>query len=194
MRTYEALYIISPEMDESGIQTVVTNVEALIANGGGTIVRSDVWGKRKLAYTIKKHIEGVYVVLRFEIDPDSIKRLEQQLKLMDPVIRYMVLYLDAQTLKLEEEQQRQYEEALRASTARRSGDDDDDDNDDGDERVPTRRRPEEDVAAEKKPTEVVEDKPAGVEEDKPAEVEEEKPAVVEEEKPAEVADDSGDEG
>ncbi len=142
MRTYEALYIISPELDESAIQTVAADVEALISNSGGTIVRSDVWGKRKLAYTINKHVEGVYIVLRFEANPEFIKRFEQQLRLMEPVIRYLVLYLDAQTLKLEEEQQKQYEEALQASAARRSrGDDDDDDDDDeGDERIPTPRR------------------------------------------------------
>lgn len=139
MRTYEALYIVSPELDDSAIQTVVADVEKLITSNGGTIVRSDVWGKRKLAYTIKKHVEGVYVVLRFEANPEFIKRFEQQLRLMDPIIRYMTLYLDEQTLKLEAEQQRQYEEALRASAARRSREDDDDDDDDDDER-PTRRR------------------------------------------------------
>lgn len=139
MRTYEALYIVSPELDDSAIQTVVADVEKLITNSGGTIVRSDVWGKRKLAYMIKKHVEGVYVVLRFEANPESIKRFEQQLRLMDPIIRYMTLYLDEQTLKLEAEQQRQYEEAMRASAARRASGDDDDDDDDGDERVPDRR-------------------------------------------------------
>jgi small subunit ribosomal protein S6 len=141
LRTYEALYILSPELDESAIQTIAADVEGMISNNGGTIVRSDVWGKRKLAYTINKHVEGVYIVLRFEANPEFIKRLEQQLRLMEPVIRYLVLYLDAQTLKLEAEQQKQYEEALQASAARRSrGEDDDDDDDEGDERIPTPRR------------------------------------------------------
>ncbi|HDP34308.1 MAG TPA: 30S ribosomal protein S6 [Candidatus Hydrogenedentes bacterium] len=141
MRTYEALYIVSPDLEDSAIQTIVADVERLITGNGGTIVRSDVWGKRKLAYTIKKHVEGVYVVLRFEANPDFIKRFEQQMRLMESVIRYMVLHLDAQTLKLEAEQQRQYEEALRASAARRSqGEGDDDDDDEGDERIPTRKR------------------------------------------------------
>lgn len=143
MRTYEALYIVSPELDDSAIQTVVADVAGLITNSGGTIVRSDVWGKRKLAYTIKKHVEGVYVVIRFEANPESIKRLEQQLRLMDSIIRFLVLYLDEQTLKLEAEQQRQQEEAQRLSAARRSrGEDDDDeeDDDDDDEHIPMRRR------------------------------------------------------
>jgi len=141
LRTYEALYIVSPELDDSAIQTVVADVEKLITNSGGTIVRSDVWGKRKLAYTINKHVEGVYVVLRFEANPEFIRRFEQQLRLMDPIIRYMTLYLDAPTLKLEAEQQRQYEEAMRASAARRSrGEDDDDDDDDDDDHIPARRR------------------------------------------------------
>lgn len=130
MRTYEALYIIHPDMDDNTIQTITTDVEQLITNNGGSIVRSDVWGKRKLAYMIDKQTEGVYVVLRFQANPEFIHRLEQHFKLLETVIRYMVLYLDAKTLKLEEQQQRQYEEDLRQSAARRSQSDDDDDDDD----------------------------------------------------------------
>lgn len=140
MRTYEALYIISPELDDSAIQTVVADVEKFITSSNGTIVRSDVWGKRKLAYTIRKHTEGVYVVLRFLASPDSIKRLEQQLKLTEAVIRYMVLYLDDKTLKLEQEQARRYEESLRLSTERRNRREDDDDDDDDEDDSDSRRR------------------------------------------------------
>lgn len=132
MRTYEALYIIHPDMDDNTIQTITTDVEQLITNNGGSIVRSDVWGKRKLAYMIDKQTEGVYVVLRFQANPEFIHRLEQHFKLLETVIRYMVLYLDAKTLKLEEQQQRQYEEDLRQSAARRSQSDDDDDDDEED--------------------------------------------------------------
>lgn len=130
MRTYEALYIINPELDDNAIQTITTDVEQLITSNGGSIVRSDVWGKRKLAYTIQKHTEGVYVILRFQANPEFTHRLEQHFKLLETVIRYMVLYLDAKTLKLEEQQQRQYEEDLRQSAARHSHSDDDDDDDD----------------------------------------------------------------
>lgn len=140
MRTYEALYIISPELDDSAIQTVVADVEKFITSSNGTIVRSDVWGKRKLAYTIRKHTEGVYVVLRFLASPDSIKRLEQQLKLTEAVIRYMVLYLDEKTLKLEQEQARRYEEELRLSTERRNRREDDDDDEDDEDDSDSRRR------------------------------------------------------
>ncbi len=148
MRTYEALYIINPELDDNAIQTVVAEVEKLIEANKGSIVRSEVLGKRKLAYTIRKHIEGVYVVLRFLAAPDSIKRLEQQLKLTESIIRYMVLYLDEKTLKLEAEQIHRYEEEMRLSSERRArreegGDDDDDDDDydeDGDDLQYSRRR------------------------------------------------------
>ena len=137
LRTYEALYIISPELDDSAIQTVYADVEKFITASGGTIVRSEVLGKRKLAYTIKKYTDGVYVVLRFIANPDSIKRLEQQLKLTESIIRYMVLYLDEKTLSLEEEQKRRYEEELRlspsgAAVATKMDEDDDfDDDEDG---------------------------------------------------------------
>jgi small subunit ribosomal protein S6 len=143
LRTYEALYIINPEFDDNAIQTVVAEVEQFITTNGGSIVRSEVWGKRKLAYTIRKYTEGVYVLMRFLANPDSIKRLEQQMKLTESIIRYMVLYLDEKTLKLEAEQQRRFDEELRLSAERRSrreDDDDDDDYDDDDDMSLSHRR------------------------------------------------------
>ena len=132
MRTYEALFIVSPEMEDEGIQTVVNEVEALVTSNGGTIVRSEIWGKRKLAYTVKKHTEGSYVLLRFEAEPDFIARLENYFRLSEAVIRDLVVYFDEHTLRLEAEQQKRNEEEIRGSNRgdRRHLDDDDDDDDD----------------------------------------------------------------
>ena len=99
MRTYEALYIIAPNLDDDAIQAVVAGVENLITSNGGTIVRSEVWGRRKLAYEIKKHSEGVYVLLRFTASPEFVKKLDNHFKLAETVIRSMVLYLDERTLR-----------------------------------------------------------------------------------------------
>ena len=135
MRTYEALYIIAPNLDDDAIQAVVAGVENLITSNGGTIVRSEVWGRRKLAYEIKKHSEGVYVLLRFTASPEFVKKLDNHFKLAETVIRSMVLYLDERTLRLEAEQQHRREEEARiaATRVRGEGDDDDDDEDDEDD-------------------------------------------------------------
>lgn len=126
MRTYEALYILSPELGEEDIQTVAKDVENLVTQHEGSIVRSEIWGKRKLAYEVKKHSEGVYVLLRFEANPEFISRLETHFKLSEQVIRYLVVHYDEQMLRLEAEQiKRNAEERAQAAQGRDDDDDDD---------------------------------------------------------------------
>ena len=125
MRTYEALYIANPEMEEGDIQTLSQEVEGLVTAGEGTIVRSEIWGKRKLAYLVKKYSEGNYILLRFQAKPDFIQKLEQWFKLNDSIIRYMVLLFDDHMLNAEVEQARRKEEDLRRSAAGRDDDDED---------------------------------------------------------------------
>ena len=144
MRTYEALYIASPEIDEDGIQTIAKDFEALVTSNEGAVVRSEIWGKRKLAYEVKKFSEGNYILLRFQASPDFIARLESSFKLNESIIRYLIVHFDEHTLELEEEQQRRKKEELERSTARRDDRDDRDDDDDDDDRGPGRRRRDED--------------------------------------------------
>jgi small subunit ribosomal protein S6 len=128
LRTYEALYIVTPELDDDGIQTVAKEVEALVLKHGGSIVRSEIWGKRKLAYVVKKFSEGGYILLRFDAAADFLAKLDAYFKLSEQIIRYLVVHFDDHTLKLEAEQQRRREEDARPR-ARRDDDDDDDDED-----------------------------------------------------------------
>lgn len=144
MRTYEALYIVKPDLSDDEIQTVVKAAETLITNSGGTIVRSEVWGKRKLAYEVKHFTEGVYVLVRFQSEPSFVARLETHFRLSEAVIRDLVVLFDERTLRLEAEQQQKIEAELQAGASgrsdrpgrehgrRRRGDDDSDDGDDVD--------------------------------------------------------------
>lgn len=127
MRTYEALYIFSPEVAEDDIQTKAAEVESQVTQHGGAIVRSEIWGRRRMAYEVKKFSEGYYVLLRFTANADFVARLDQYFRLNEAVIRFLVVHLDAQTLRLEEEQARRKREDIRSSA--RSDDDDDDDDD-----------------------------------------------------------------
>lgn len=133
MRTYEALYIIAPTLDDDAIQAVTAGVETLITSNGGVIARSELWGRRKLAYEVKKHSEGFYVLLRFEADPELIKKLDNMFKLSETIIRHLLLHLDERTLKLEAQQQHQREEEARIAATRTRGENDDDDEDDDDD-------------------------------------------------------------
>lgn len=129
MRTYEALYICTPEMEEGDIQTVSQEVDNLVTSNGGSIVRSEIWGKRKLAYMVKKYSEGTYILLRFQAQPDFVEKLEQYFRLSDPIFRFMVVHFDDHMLRIEEEQARRKEEDLRASAAAAARGEDDDDDD-----------------------------------------------------------------
>ncbi len=129
MRTYEALYICTPEMEEGDIQTVSQEVENLVTSNGGSIVRSEIWGKRKLAYMVKKYSEGSYILLRFHAQPDFVAKLEQYFRLSDSIFRFLVVHFDDHMLRIEEEQARRKEEDLRASAAAAARGEDDDDDD-----------------------------------------------------------------
>ena len=135
MRTYEALYIINPTLEDDAIQTIVNEVEALVTNQGGAIVRSEIWGRRKLAYIVKKHTDGCLVLLRVTANPEFVQKIETYFKLNESILRFMVVHFDEQTLKLEAEQQRRNLEEMR-NAANRSRDDDDED----DDPVPAGRR------------------------------------------------------
>jgi len=127
LRTYEALYIVSPEVDDDGIQTISKDTENLVTGVGGEIVRSEIWGRRKMAYEVKRFSEGSYILLRFTAPPDFIAKLEMTFKLNESIIRYLVVHFDEHTLRLEEEQQKRRKEELARSAARTEDDDDDDD-------------------------------------------------------------------
>ncbi len=126
MRTYEALFIVRPEASEEEVQAIATEVEKLVTDGGGAIVRSEIWGKRRLAYEVSKCTEGNYVLIRFQCDPSFPQKLEQYFRLHESVIRDIVVYFDEHTLKFEAEQIRRNEAEL-ARTGGRPRDDDDDD-------------------------------------------------------------------
>jgi len=127
LRTYEALYIITPELDDAGIQTVAKGVEDLVTENGGVIVRSEIWGRRRLAYTVKKFTEGSYVLLRFEAEPTFVDKLELHFRLSETIFRHLVILLDERTLKLEIEQQKRDAELANAAANNEDRDDEDDD-------------------------------------------------------------------
>jgi len=145
VRTYEALYIVHPEVKDDEIQTIAKNVETLVTDNGGAIVRSEIQGRRKLAYEVKRCTEGCYVLLRFQSGPGFITRLETYFRLAENIIRSLVVHFDEHTLRLEVEQEKRRQAELQAGAASRSSDDDEDDDDDRNRRRrPSRYRDDDD--------------------------------------------------
>ncbi len=95
MRHYEIMIILEPETDE---RTVVPSLEKLlqvVPGNGGTVDKVDVWGKRRLAYDIKKKSEGFYVVVDMTTTPEIAQELDRQLGLNETVLRTKLLRPEA---------------------------------------------------------------------------------------------------
>ncbi|HEX9178270.1 30S ribosomal protein S6 [Mycobacterium sp.] len=94
MRPYEIMVILDPTLDE---RTVAPSLEAflnVIRNDGGKVDKVDIWGRRRLAYEIAKHSEGIYAVVDVTAKPETVSELDRQLSLNESVLRTKVLRTD----------------------------------------------------------------------------------------------------
>jgi small subunit ribosomal protein S6 len=90
LRDYEILYIVRPELDEEQVQAAVATVNKLIENLAGTVQKTDVWGRRRLAYEVRHLREGQYVLTDFQVDPARVPEMESTLKISDTVFRHLI--------------------------------------------------------------------------------------------------------
>ncbi len=88
------MLIIRPEEDEEAFKASIDKVTGWIVSGQGEVVKTDLWGRRRMAYSISGIREGLYAVLTFKMDPASLPPLEHSLKLAEDVVRYLVLCLE----------------------------------------------------------------------------------------------------
>ncbi|HBE76409.1 MAG TPA: 30S ribosomal protein S6 [Firmicutes bacterium] len=94
MRNYETMYILKPELEEEAIVTAVTRFEDVVKNGGGEIVKTDRWGKRRLAYEVNGITEGHYVLMTFKAPSSAAQELDRILRIQDTVVRQLVIKKD----------------------------------------------------------------------------------------------------
>jgi small subunit ribosomal protein S6 len=91
LREYEVLYIVRADLEDEKVQDAVKRVNTLIERSGGTIERTNLWGKRKLAYDVKHQKEGSYVLQDFQLDPGRVPELEGGLKITEEVLRHLIV-------------------------------------------------------------------------------------------------------
>lgn len=91
MRDYEVLYIVRADLDDEKVQDAVKRVNTLIERSGGHPERTNLWGKRKLAYEVKHQKEGAYVLQNFQLDPNRVGELEASLKITEEVLRHLIV-------------------------------------------------------------------------------------------------------
>ena len=93
-RKYELVYVVSPEASDEQVGDLHTQVDAIVQRMGGQIEKTDNWGRRKLAYEIGRHKEGTYVLEVINGGGDLMKEIDRRLKVIDLVIRHLVVRVD----------------------------------------------------------------------------------------------------
>ena len=94
MRPYEIMVILDPTLDERTVSPSLETFLNVIRKDGGSVDKVDIWGKRRLAYEILKHSEGIYAVIDVKADPATVSELDRQLSLNESVLRTKVLRTD----------------------------------------------------------------------------------------------------
>ena len=87
MRHYELMIILDPDLEERTVAPSLDQFLSVIRNGGGSVEKVDVWGRRRLAYEIDKKFEGIYAVIDLQAEPAVVLELDRQLNLNESVLR-----------------------------------------------------------------------------------------------------------
>jgi len=96
MQLYESIFIIHPELSEEDVEEHIRRVENLVTRLGGEILKTERWGKKRLAYEVNKHRYGFYVLLRLRTNPAILPELERHYRLTEGIIKSIVIRLKAE--------------------------------------------------------------------------------------------------
>ena len=94
MRTYEVMVILDPSLEERTVGPSLDKYLNVIRKDGGSVESVDIWGRRRMAYEIKKNQEGIYAVVNLTAEPASVKELDRQLTLNESILRTKVIRPD----------------------------------------------------------------------------------------------------
>jgi len=117
-RQYELVYILPPDSTDEQVAELHTQVEGVVSRLNGRLDKTDNWGRRKLAYDIGHHSEGVYVLQVISGTGELMKELDRRLKVMDRVVRHMIVRVDEETKVVERTRSKRQAESERRRTKR----------------------------------------------------------------------------
>jgi small subunit ribosomal protein S6 len=117
-RTYELVYVVSPDATDEQVADLHTQVEAIVQRMGGQIEKTDNWGRRKLAYEIGRHKEGTYVLEVIKGNGDLMKEIDRRLRVTDLVIRHLTVRVDEEQGVVERTKAKRIENSRRRRLAR----------------------------------------------------------------------------
>ena len=116
-RTYEVVFIINPDADDNEVMRLSEAMQKIITNQGGSITKTEMMGRRKLAYEINHKREGVYVLLEVEGTGGEIAELERRMRVNDQILRYMTIRVDEDRRRAEKLKGRRARKAARRGSA-----------------------------------------------------------------------------
>ena len=90
-KLYETIFIINPDSDNAVFEQTIDAVRNLIGSNGYEVKKVDPWGRKRLAYEVKGHQEGYYVLMVFESEPDFVEQLQRHYRITESIIKYMVV-------------------------------------------------------------------------------------------------------
>ncbi len=92
--SYELVFIVRPDASDEQLEATVEGISRFITGRDGVVDEVDQWGKKRLAYPIRHHREGSYVLTRFQLSPEQNRELESILRISEDVIRHLLIRLD----------------------------------------------------------------------------------------------------
>ncbi|PYY11256.1 MAG: 30S ribosomal protein S6 [Acidobacteria bacterium] len=113
-RTYEVMFIVRPDLQEEEIDKLISNLESQATNAGATVKNIERMGKRRLAYIVRKFVDGFYILLTVDADGKAIHEIERRLRVSEPVIKFISVRVDEEQKRLEKIKQ------LRSTRVKRS--------------------------------------------------------------------------
>jgi len=117
MRRYEVVVVFVPSLSEEEVQTSAETFAKVLQDKGAQIINVDYWGKRRLAYPIKKYGEGSYVIITLEEDPaEAVAELERKFKVSDQVIRFLTIRVDLDMKRADKTKSKREARAQRRQT------------------------------------------------------------------------------
>jgi small subunit ribosomal protein S6 len=117
-RKYELVYIVSPDASDDQVADLNSQVEAIVQRMGGQLEKTEPWGRRKLAYEIGRHKEGIYVLDVINGNGDLMKEIDRRLKVSDLIIRHLVVRVDEEQAVVDRTRARRTEMSRRRRVAR----------------------------------------------------------------------------
>ena len=94
MRSYEVMFIAHPDLDDASLNTLLDRAKGWVTSTGGQVAQVDLWGRRRLAYPIRKQNEGQYVLMQTQMSAAGTSELERNLRLNEQVMRFQIIRTD----------------------------------------------------------------------------------------------------